>query len=87
MSPDHVHLEWLRFAAALRKAVGGQQHLVRAADIQQVATVEDQQRDYGDRVTLIAGPTRGAEGSLVERVQRGGYAYIELPELIRHFGA
>lgn len=37
----------------------------------------------GHRVTLIAGPTRGPEGSLVERAKAGGYEYIELPELIR----
>mgnify|MGYP000638226255 CR=1 FL=1 len=37
----------------------------------------------GHRVTLISGPTRGPEGSLVERVRRGGYQFIELPELIR----
>ncbi len=37
----------------------------------------------GYRVTLIAGPTRGPEGSLVQRAREGGYEYIELPELIR----
>ncbi len=37
----------------------------------------------GYEVTLISGPTRGPEGSLVERARRGGYRYIELPELIR----
>ncbi|TWT45157.1 putative glycosyltransferase EpsD [Phycisphaerae bacterium RAS1] len=37
----------------------------------------------GHRVTLISGPTRGPEGSLLERVRGGGYEYIELPELIR----
>ncbi len=40
-------------------------------------------RARGHRVTLISGPTRGPEGSLVERVRRGGYEFIELPELIR----
>jgi glycosyltransferase involved in cell wall biosynthesis len=39
------------------------------------------QRGY--RVTLIGGPTRGPEGSLVERARRGGYEFIELRELIR----
>jgi glycosyltransferase involved in cell wall biosynthesis len=39
------------------------------------------QRGY--RVTLISGPTRGPEGSLVERARRGGYEFIELRELIR----
>jgi glycosyltransferase involved in cell wall biosynthesis len=37
----------------------------------------------GHRVTLISGPTRGPEGSLVARARGGGYAYLELPELIR----
>lgn len=37
----------------------------------------------GHRVTLISGPTRGPEGSLVERARQGGYTFIELPELIR----
>ncbi len=37
----------------------------------------------GHRVTLISGPTRGPEGSLVERARQGGYEYIEIPELIR----
>ncbi|MBN2447714.1 MAG: glycosyltransferase family 4 protein [Phycisphaerae bacterium] len=37
----------------------------------------------GHQVTLISGPTRGAEGSLVDRARAGGYRFIELPELIR----
>ncbi len=37
----------------------------------------------GCRVTLIAGPTRGPEGSLVSRARAGGYEYVEVPELIR----
>lgn len=40
-------------------------------------------RERGHRVTLISGPTRGAEGSLVQRARNGGYDLIELPELIR----
>lgn len=39
------------------------------------------QRGY--RVTLISGPTRGPEGSLVQRARQGGYTFVELPELIR----
>jgi glycosyltransferase involved in cell wall biosynthesis len=39
--------------------------------------------ERGHRVTLITGPTRGPEGSLVERARPGGYELIELPELIR----
>jgi glycosyltransferase involved in cell wall biosynthesis len=37
----------------------------------------------GHQVTLITGPTRGPEGSLVERARNGGYDYVEIPELIR----
>lgn len=40
-------------------------------------------RQRGHQVTLISGPTRGPEGSLVERAKAGGYAYREIPELIR----
>lgn len=40
-------------------------------------------RGLGHDVTLIAGPTRGAEGSLVQRARSGGYRYVELAELIR----
>ncbi len=39
--------------------------------------------ERGHQVTLISGPTTGPEGSLVERARAGGYAFIELPELIR----
>lgn len=39
--------------------------------------------ERGYRVTLISGPTRGPEGDLLTRVRRGGYEYIEIPELIR----
>jgi glycosyltransferase involved in cell wall biosynthesis len=37
----------------------------------------------GHQVTLISGPTRGPEGSLVARARAGGYEYLEIPELIR----
>ncbi|MFN0137961.1 MAG: glycosyltransferase family 4 protein [Phycisphaerae bacterium] len=37
----------------------------------------------GHDVTLIAGPTDGPEGRLVERARGGGYRFIELPELRR----
>jgi glycosyltransferase involved in cell wall biosynthesis len=39
--------------------------------------------ERGYQVTLMAGPTRGPEGSLVERARRGGYRYVEVPEMIR----
>ncbi len=37
----------------------------------------------GHRVTLISGPTRGPEGSLVPRARAGGYEFREESELIR----
>ena len=37
----------------------------------------------GHDVTLISGPTDGPEGSLVERVRRGGYRFVESPRLVR----
>lgn len=40
-------------------------------------------RARGHDVTLISGPTVGPEGSLVERARRGGYEFVEIPELIR----
>jgi glycosyltransferase involved in cell wall biosynthesis len=39
--------------------------------------------ERGYQVTLISGPTRGPEGSLVERARGGGYRFMEMPELIR----
>jgi glycosyltransferase involved in cell wall biosynthesis len=39
--------------------------------------------ELGHDVTLVTGPTRGPEGSLVERARGGGYDYVEIPELIR----
>ncbi len=39
--------------------------------------------ERGHQVTLITGPTRGPEGSLVQRARQGGYEYVEIPELIR----
>ena len=38
---------------------------------------------HGRRVTLLTGPTRGPEGSLVARARAGGYELVEVPELIR----
>ena len=35
-------------------------------------TVEDQQRDWHDTVTLITGPAIGPEGSLIERARANG---------------
>lgn len=39
--------------------------------------------ERGHGVTLVSGPTCGPEGSLVERARAGGYAFIELPQLVR----
>lgn len=46
-------------------------------------TVEDQQRDYGDRVTLLAGPGLGPEGSLEDRARRQGIDLRIIPEFRR----
>ncbi len=40
-------------------------------------------RNYGDEVTLITGPTRGAEGALLEPASRSELNVVELPSLIR----
>lgn len=37
----------------------------------------------GHDVTLMAGPTTGPEGSLVARARSGGYAFEEMPDLVR----
>ncbi|NOX54216.1 MAG: glycosyltransferase family 4 protein, partial [Planctomycetes bacterium] len=47
--------------------------IIGGAQENTLLTVEDQHRDYGDRVTLIAGPGLGPEGSLEERARRGGF--------------
>lgn len=46
-------------------------------------TVEDQQRDYGDRVTLLAGPGLGPEGSLEDHARRQGIDLRIIPEFRR----
>src|SRR6478752_7262486 len=48
-----------------------------------VLTCEDLSRDFGDDVLLITGPTRGPEGSLLERAKRSGIPIVEVPSLIR----
>lgn len=40
-------------------------------------------KQRGHRVTLVSGPTAGAEGSLVARARAGGYGFVEVPELVR----
>lgn len=46
-------------------------------------TVEDQQRDWHDQVTLITGPALGPEGSLLERASAGGLHVRIVPEMRR----
>lgn len=46
-------------------------------------TVEDQQRDWHDRVTLISGPAIGPEGSLIDRARANGVDLRLIPELRR----
>src|SRR5262245_48877156 len=46
-------------------------------------TVEDQQRDWGDEVTLITGPALGAEGSLIERARASAVDLRIVPEMRR----
>jgi len=46
-------------------------------------SVEGQQDDWGDDVTLITGPSTGPEGSLLERAAAGGRQVRLLPELCR----
>jgi glycosyltransferase involved in cell wall biosynthesis len=58
--------------------------IIGGAQENTLLTVEDQHRDYGDRVTLITGPGLGPEGSLEERARCGGYPLHILPRLYRH---
>ena len=57
--------------------------IIGGAQENTLLTVEDQHRDYGDKVTLITGPGLGPEGSLEERARRGGFDFRVLPELHR----
>ncbi len=56
--------------------------IIGGAQENTLLTCEGLQR-RGHRVTLMAGPTSGPEGSLLPRVQASGYEYIEVPALIR----
>lgn len=47
-------------------------------------TVEDQQRDWHDPVTLITGPGLGPEGSLIQRAEEGGLDVRVIPEFRRN---
>ena len=57
--------------------------IIGGAQENTLLTVEDQHRDYGDEVTLIAGPGLGPEGSLVARAKAGPSEFRELAELHR----
>lgn len=57
--------------------------IIGGAQENTLLTVEDQHRDYHDRVTLVTGPGLGPEGSLVERAQRGGFDFRILSRLER----
>lgn len=46
--------------------------IIGGAQENTLLTVEDQVRDYGDRVALITGPGLGPEGSLEDRAHRSG---------------
>ena len=58
--------------------------IIGGAQENTLLTVEDQHRDYGDDVTLIAGPGLGPEGSLVERAEGGGFDFHVIEQLRRN---
>lgn len=58
--------------------------IIGGAQENTLLTVEDQVRDYGDRVALITGPGLGPEGSLEERAQRSGAEMYVLPQFRRN---
>ena len=57
--------------------------IVGGAQENTLLTVEDQHRDYGDRVCLITGPPIGPEGSLLDRARAGGFDVRIVPSLRR----
>jgi glycosyltransferase involved in cell wall biosynthesis len=58
--------------------------IVGGAQENTLLTVEDQQRHYGDRVTLLAGPGLGPEGSLEDRARRHGVDLRIIPPFRRN---
>lgn len=58
--------------------------IIGGAQENTLLTVEDQVRDYGDRVALITGPGLGPEGSLEDRAQRSGAEMHVLPQFRRN---
>lgn len=61
--------------------------IIGGAQENTLLTVEDQQRDYGDRVELISGPGLGPEGSLESRARRHGIDLRIIPEFRRNLHA
>ncbi|MEX0725771.1 MAG: glycosyltransferase family 4 protein [Planctomycetaceae bacterium] len=57
--------------------------IIGGAQENTLLNVEDQHRDYGDRVALVTGPGLGPEGSLELRASQGGFEFRVLPELRR----
>ncbi|HUQ71855.1 MAG TPA: glycosyltransferase, partial [Planctomycetaceae bacterium] len=58
--------------------------IVGGAQENTLLTVEDQQRDYGDRVELITGPGLGPEGSLEDRARANGVDLRLIPDFRRN---
>ena len=58
--------------------------IVGGAQENTLLNVEDQHRDFGDRVALVTGPGVGPEGSLEQRASQGGFEFRVLPELRRN---
>jgi glycosyltransferase involved in cell wall biosynthesis len=58
--------------------------IIGGAQENTLLTVEDQVRDYGDRVALITGPGLGPEGSLEDRAHRSGAEMHILPQFRRN---
>ncbi|HET6425843.1 MAG TPA: glycosyltransferase family 4 protein [Planctomycetaceae bacterium] len=58
--------------------------IIGGAQENTLLTVEDQVRDYGDRVALITGPGLGPEGSLEDRAQCSGAEMHVLPQFRRN---
>lgn len=58
--------------------------IIGGAQENTLLTVEDQVRDYGDRVALLTGPGLGPEGSLEERAGRSGAEIRLIPEFRRN---
>ncbi len=57
--------------------------IIGGAQENTLLTVEDQHRDFGDKVSLICGPAAGPEGSLMERAHAGGFDVHLVPQIRR----